>query len=361
MKKKSIIILASVVVVCALGLLISTITSWPVNVDDASGNIGKSSRFSRKTATESLTNMEELLNNDEAYKDGILMSFAIMQARARQFAALVDMSNEVASDIPAFSEVLKDMNEAAPIIENACLSIVQAGNDLNATLDGESCPDLGQNTINASLAYTTLQKQNVLATRFINTTDEYLKEAEADDRLLLIRDQWLEYQIMTATLEGDTKSAEELNEKGALLSSEKALATLGSFEGPHLICMMEPTLIAHDLNVETPLSKDLPGETIKQFVIAYSSPDALAGRPKQNDHNGLDILADIPEVARLANWGPYVRIFEDISVKYMGDSKSLSEITSGEALCHVIQGVIAEIAQGNVGELGASFEELEIQ
>ena len=167
MKKKTVIILSSGVAVCALGLVGSYVVDWPVDLNDAGGDIAKSARFSRKQATEKLTNMEELLQSDSNFKDGIVAAQVVMQTRAAQFASLVDMSNEVAGNIPAFAEVLKDMNAASEMIVNVNNSLAEAGGDLNAALDGEERPQLAQNTINASLAYTTLQKQNNLATRFI--------------------------------------------------------------------------------------------------------------------------------------------------------------------------------------------------
>ena len=104
MKKKSVIILCSVVAVCAIGLIASHYVDWHVDSDNASGDIGKASRFSREMTSEDLTNMEELLQNDSAFKDGIVAAQVVMQTRAVQFGALVDMSNEVAGNIPAFAE-----------------------------------------------------------------------------------------------------------------------------------------------------------------------------------------------------------------------------------------------------------------
>jgi hypothetical protein len=230
MKKKSIIILATVVAVCAIGLLASYLFSWPVNSDSTSGNIGKSSRFSRKTATERIDNMEELLRADEDYKNSILLAYSVMQARAIQFGNLVDMSNQVAGDIPEFKKVLDDMNEQAPIFTNVANALVEAGNNLNTVIGGMPCPDVTQSTINASLSYTTLQKQNYLANRFIDTTDKYIKKAEASEELMLVRDLWLEYQQMTAALEGDEKAAKALDKKGVLLTPEQALKAADTFE-----------------------------------------------------------------------------------------------------------------------------------
>ena len=264
--KKGIIILSSVVAVCAAGLILSHFIDWPVDYSEASGNIGKSSRFSRKTAVENVSNMEELIKSDASYRNGIVTAYMVMQTRAQQFSSLVDMSNEVAGEIPEFEKVLDEMNKVYVTVNNVCASLVRAGENLNATLSGEKRPELAQNTINASLAYTTLQKQNKLATEFIDVTDKYVKNAEADDRLLFVRDQWRDYQLMTAALEGDEKSAQELQDKGALLASEKAAAALGSFEMGHVIAMVEATEVCKNVGVETSLSNAFPVDVLSQVI-----------------------------------------------------------------------------------------------
>ena len=269
MKKKTVIILGSVVVVC--GAFSSLFVDWPVDFSGASGDIAKATRFSREQASEKLTNMEELLQNDSAFKDGIVAAQVVMQTRAVQFASLVDMSNEVAGDIPAFAEVLKDMNAASKMVENVNNSLAEAGDDLNAALVGEERPDLAQNTINASLAYTTLQKQNKLATRFIETTDKYLETAKADDQLKFVRDQWLEYQQMTAALEGDKESAEALAKKGNLLSGEKALSALQKFGLANQVSILCCSHLAQSMNVETKLASSIEPQVLGNIVSRIRS------------------------------------------------------------------------------------------
>ncbi len=229
--KKGIVVIVAVALVCTAGLILSQLVDWPVSANNAGGDIAKSSRFSRKTAAESLTNMEELIANDEGYKNGITVAYVVMQTRAAQFAALVDMSNEAAGDIPAFADVLKDMNAVRGMAENVNAQLAEAGADLNAVLGGESRPELTQNTINASLAYTNLQKQNKLADRFIETADQYLKEAEGDDRLKLVRDQWEEYQLVTAALAGDEEAAEKLAELSNVIGNEDQLSLIKLLSG----------------------------------------------------------------------------------------------------------------------------------
>ena len=269
MKKKTVIILGSVVVVC--GAFSSLFVDWPVDFSGASGDIAKATRFSREQASEKLTNMEELLQNDSAFKDGIVAAQVVMQTRAVQFASLVDMSNEVAGDIPAFAEVLKDMNAASKMVENVNNSLAEAGDDLNAALVGEERPDLAQNTINASLAYTTLQKQNKLATRFIETTDKYLETAKADDQLKFVRDQWLEYQQMTAALEGDKESAEALAKKGNLLSGEKALSAMEKFGLANQVSILCCSHLAQSMNVETKLASSIEPQVLGNIVSRIRS------------------------------------------------------------------------------------------
>lgn len=280
MKKKNVITLVvAVVAVCILGVIASFLFSWPVNTDSTSGNIAKSSRFSRKTTTESIDNMEELLQADEDYKNGIMLAYSVMQTRALQFGTLVDMSNQAAGNIPEFEEVLKEMNELAPVIANVNESLVQAGSNINAVVNGESCPDVTQNTINASLAYSTLQKQNELANRFIDITDKYVKQADASDELRFVRDQWVDYQQATAALEGDTKAARKLEKKGMLLPAEKAAATLNNFDVIYQVNMLESAYLAKYLDVKNSLVSAFPDELIGQYNdgLHKSFEDAMAG------------------------------------------------------------------------------------
>jgi hypothetical protein len=266
MKKKATIILSSVVAICGLGLIASHFIDWPINFNDASGDIAKSDRFSRKEAVEKITNMEELIKNDSEYKDGIVAAQVVMQTRAIQFASLVGMSNEVAGKLPEFEDLLKDMNETLEMVNNVNASLVEAGNDLNAVLDGGECPDLTQHTINAALAYTTLQKQNKLANRFIDTTDKYLKNAKGDDRLKFVRDQWLEYQQVTAALEGNKESADALAKKGNLLSAEKTLSAMGNFNLADQISVLVSSNLAAGVGAASQLANSIPNETFEKVL-----------------------------------------------------------------------------------------------
>ena len=289
MKKKS-IILCSLVVICAIGLVTYINIDWPVDFNNADGDIAKAAKFSRKQVSEKLTNMEELLQTDSAFRDDIVVAQVVMQTRALQFGTLVDMSNEVAGNIPAFAEVLKEMNASREMVDNVASSLAESAEKLNAALGGEECPDLAQSTINASLAYTTLQKQNNLANRFIETTDKYLETAQGDDKLKLVRDQWLDYQQMTAALEGDKASAEALAKKGNLLSGEKALAAVANFGIAERIVVLQSCELAKSMKLPSQIGSAVRPQVLDNEIskLCNAQKEILAGR-KIDRHNALMI------------------------------------------------------------------------
>ena len=234
MKKKTGVVLMSIVAVCVLLVGLSKWINWPVNNDQASGNISKTSRYSKKVIEEASNNMQELLLNDDDFKNSIVLAYSVMESRAKQFNTLVELSSEVAKDLPPFAELLADMQAAKPLIENVCAQMKDAGEDLSATLDGESRSSLAQNTNNAALAYSTLQKQNNLAERFVETADAWLAQNEGSDQLKLARDQWLEYLHVTAAISQDEEAA-KWNDTAATLTAEQTASALNCLPQENLI------------------------------------------------------------------------------------------------------------------------------
>ena len=276
MKKKGIIILCSVVAVCAIGLIVSRFISWPVDYSDADGDIGKAYKFSREQTSENLANMEELLQTDTTFRDDMVISQMVMQTRTNQFATLVDMSNGAAEGIREFANVLKEMNDALDLVGNVNNSLTESGKNLDAALGGETCPDLSQSTINAALAYTTLQKQNNLANRFIEITDKYLETNKGSDDLKLVRDQWVEYQQMTAALDGDKESAEALAKKGNLLTGEKALSAISQLSMINQLSLINGCYLAQTMNVKTQLASAINAEELRQVVSTIRNAAEIA-------------------------------------------------------------------------------------
>ena len=241
--------------------------------------------------------MEELLKTDSAFKDGIVVAQVVMQTRTVQFGTLVNLSNEVAGNIPAFAEVLKDMNAQRELVDNVASSLAESADNLNAALDGKECPDLAQSTINASLAYTTLQKQNQLATRFIETTDKYLETAQGDDKLKLVRDQWLEYQQMTAALDGDKTSAEALAKKGNLLSGEKALAAVANFDIAERLVVLQSCELAQAMKLPNQIGNSIRPKALESEISSalLAQKEVLARGPIKVPHNAQkEVLARGP-------------------------------------------------------------------
>jgi hypothetical protein len=145
------------------------------------------------------------------------------------------------------------------MVNNVNAQLNDVGKQMEKALSGEECPELTQNTINASLAYTQLQKQNALANQFIETTDKYLANAKGSDQLKLVRDQWVDYQKLTAALEDNKENAKALDEKGYLLTSEKAEAALGAHADATQKVMRLNTMICNKLNLSTNLNMVLAG------------------------------------------------------------------------------------------------------
>ena len=356
MKKKSIIILCSVVALCAIGLITSRFIDWPIDLHNADGDIAKASRFSREQVSEKLTNMEELLQTDSAFRDDIVAAQVVMQTRAVQFGTLVDMSNEVASNIPAFAEVLKDMNANSEMVNNVANSLAESADNLNAALSGEECPDLAQSTINASLAYTTLQKQNNLANRFIETTDKYLETAQGDDKLKLVRDQWLEYQQMTAALEGDKASAESLAKKGNLLTGEKALAAVANLGIAHRLSLLRSCEMAQKINVPTQIGSTVSPKVLENEIssVFLAQKEVLAGRGRKIDsHNAQkEILAhrkiDSYNALMMGNASKVMEAF-NTALRNAAKNTALNQSQSGN-LNFLIGNIISQTAAANNSE-----------
>ena len=348
MKKKSIIILASVVVVCALGLLASHLFDWPVNTSSTSGNIAKSSRFSRKTAEGGANNMQELLLADEAYKNGVVAAYYVMQARAEQFDVLVDKSNEVAGGIEEFGGVLKEMNEVKPLIDNVCASMADASSSLSSALSGGSCDDLAQNTTNAALAYTTLQKQNKIADKFINVADKYLEKNEGSNELKFVRDQWMEYQKMTAALNNDEKTAAALSKMGYQLSPEETAATMMSFDESMRLVVSQNVFIAANNGVENNLSEsvtarmnELVGQQATAGMNEIVGQQATAG---MNEIVGQQATAGMNEiVGQIARVGMNELVGQMFKV-------GINE-TFGEVAKVGMNEIVGQIAQVGMNEL----------
>ena len=293
------------------GVLLSIFANWPVDRSGARGDIAKASRFSRQTAAESLSNLEELIRSDEDYKNAVVVSYVVMQMRAEQFGTLVDMSNEVAGEIPAFAGVLGKMNEVREMADNACATLAEAGESLEAILGGESRPEVGQQTNNAALAYLALQKQNKLATQFIDTADNYLAANEGSDELKFARDQWLEYQQATASLEGDSKLEKKLAGKEALLSPGQSDAVLGVLYGesnpPTLPTPFNnvPTLDFHYFTDYTQYLCDMP-LVIENFNFVFQAlaPQTELGFIRELEDNVLGNAGQIIEEIASGNVEP---------------------------------------------------------
>ena len=357
-KKNLTIILCSVMAVLVAGLIVNHFFNWPIDNRDTSGDIGKANRFSREIEAADLSNMEELLKTDSTFKNGIVAAQVVMQTRTVQFGTLLDLSNEVAGNIPAFAEVLKDMNANSEMVNNVASSLAESADNLNAALSGEECPDLAQSSINASLAYLTLQKQNNLATRFIETTDKYLETAQGDDQLKLVRDQWLEYQQMTAALEGDKASAEALAKKGSLLSGEKALAAVANFDIAERLVVLQSCELAQAMKLPNQIGSAIRPKVLENEIskLCNAQQEFLSVKPRKIDaHNAShDVLSAKPRKidahnALILSSGSKVMEAFHTALSNVANNPALNQSQSGN-LNLAIGNIISQTAAANNSE-----------
>lgn len=275
MKKKTGVVLASIAAVCLLLVGLSKWINWPVNNDQASGNISKTSRYSKKVIEEASNNMQELLLNDDDFKNSIVLAYSVMESRAKQFNTLVELSSEVAKDLPPFAELLADMQAAKPLIENVCAQMKDAGEDLSATLDGESRSSLAQNTNNAALAYGSLQKQNNLAERFVETADAWMAQNEGSDQLKLVRDRWLEYLHVTSAITQGQEAAKWDN-TAATLTAEQASSALNALPIEQATQLLENSLVFCIFMPDTPAALPFSHESLSSTITTSLQQDVNA-------------------------------------------------------------------------------------
>ena len=340
-KKTTTIVLIAVLVICALGLTLSYLIDWPIDRSESKGDIAKSARFSRKAVADAnSSNFQELLVNDESFKKNMVAAFVVMQSRVKQFNSLVNMSVDVAGNKPSFDKILAEMKAAKPMLDNVNSSMNAAGSDLNAVLGGEDRKEVAQNTNNATLAYATLQKQNNLADKFIQATDEYLKKSTGgDEPLKLVRDQWLEYQIVSSALNKDEKAQKELEEKGYLLSSEQAALTLKEMGGPDMTTLLGSTFI------DGLLVGEMPGAG-GHVCIRFGELDGLLSEMNQGG-----LLSEMNQGGLLSETNQGGLLSE------MNQGGLLSETNQGGLLSETNQGgLLSEINQGGLlGYVGGSL------
>ena len=368
--KKGIIILASVIAVCVVGLILSVFVDWNVDESLSGGNIGKSSRFSRKTATEAISNMEELLANDENFRNGLVSAYTVMQVRTQHFNTLVNMSNEVAGDISEYADLLKEMNESKEIAANVCASLIEAGENINAALCGEERPDLAQNTINASLAYTTLQKQNTLADQFIEITDK----ADRDDNVKFVRDQWVDYQMMTAALAQDDKQMKQLEKKGSLLSAEKSAAALNCFNATVQTSLYANANLAGEFQVRNMMASYASGEIIANAMsVCQIAGDAMMkaiqslngqenmARTLQNVYEGAvtEALANAGKPLVVANSADPATIAQSATPATIAQSAQVAALAKSFVIAqNVDMASMNTLANANFNAVMSSFSEV---
>lgn len=265
--KEGFIILILAVEIVLAGLILSMIAGCHADHEQSGGNTGLMMHDWDKFPTEPLDDMEEGLRCDTTYQQNIATAHTVMQARTLQFDVLSDLSSETAGNLTEFDDILHEIRATRPQLSNIYNQLVLSGEDLDAALSGKPCPDLKKHFINVSLAYATLQKQNILADRFIEAVDGYVRKNPAGDELKFARDAWVDYQKMTAVLKGDALSARKMKRKGYLLSSGQTREMLGTHKSiwVNRIPLMYAASLSNSLGVKNNLAMSMRQETLNSI------------------------------------------------------------------------------------------------
>ena len=265
--KEGFIILILAVEILLAGLILSLIAGCHDHHEPSGDNLGIMLHEWNKFPTEPLVDMEEGLRRDTTYQQKIATAHTVMQARTLQFDVLSDLSIETAGNLTEFDDILHEIRATRPQLSNIYNQLVLSGEDLDAALSGKPCPDLKKHFINASLAYATLQKQNILAGRFIEAVDSNVRENPASDELKFVRDAWVDYQKMTAVLKGDALSAQKMKRKGYLLSSGQTREMLGTHKSiwVNRIPLMYAASLSNSLGVKNNLAMSMRQETLNSI------------------------------------------------------------------------------------------------
>ena len=93
-----------------------------------------------------------------------------------------------------------------------------------------------------------------------------METVQGDDRLKFVRDQWLEYQQMTAALDGDKAFAETLAKKGNLLSGEKALAAVENLDLNAKIVVLQSCRIAQMIKLPSQIGSAIRPKALESEI-----------------------------------------------------------------------------------------------
>jgi hypothetical protein len=102
---------------------------------------------------------------------------------------------------------------------------------------------------------------------------------------------------MTAALNGDEKSAQELQEKGALLPSENTLAALKSFDASCQEAVVNGSRISNELTVKNHLAEVIPADDL--LGLAYLLPVAVHSTFRYSGEECAEVGNLIQESAEL--------------------------------------------------------------
>lgn len=231
--KKTIVIILSLVIGFAIGLLTGTIIYNPgMNLIDAAGTIGRVDQYRNVRITEADIELRNELLSDEEMLEAYRSYLAFEYSANLRMVEDLNAALQAGRDIPEFSSknahTLDRMDRYAGFLENARLTILDAMSALN-DLSGQSRVAVRSLLNNAGNAIVRSHNLSSPVFDFMLSVDSFMKQNPDGDfgQLALAHDQLLANLMMINIINKNLPVLEYLIEKSAI-SEDRELAQFDS-------------------------------------------------------------------------------------------------------------------------------------
>lgn len=185
--------------------VLGSFVGWPTQNDKLLGDIGKAKKSSSTVVKIDRDALQEKMLSDTAYCQKTLATVGVMQLHAKQFGALLVMTDAVAKDEKALQSSLEEMQKVKETVKNATAAIDIFADDMVRLSKGEKVNGFEQDYNNAMLGFSMLQRCSNVAVDFAqNVRDSlnFLAEANKKD-IETMYAEWVTFAYADALMSQD--------------------------------------------------------------------------------------------------------------------------------------------------------------
>lgn len=185
--------------------LLGSFVGWPSQNDKLFGDIGKAKKASSTVVKIDRDALQEKMLSDTAYCQKTLATVGMMQLHAKQFGALLVMTDAVAKDEKTLQSSLEEMQKVKETVKNATAAIDIFADDMVRLSKGEKVNGFEQDYNNAMLGFSMLQRCSNVAVDFAqNVRDSLNLLAEANRKdIETICTEWVTFAYADALMSQD--------------------------------------------------------------------------------------------------------------------------------------------------------------